>query len=262
MEYNLKIHGDDLEKSYSEFILTHFKTYEAVWKMFIGNKGNNIKADIENYPLDKDLKRQKFSEHTYTVLQSVILLHRLIDKGVFNAPIIPSTENILNLQDNLILFFTHLGRIMNNVEDASRFLELKQDKTSDLLKEFYHKRHVFVHGKTLPIIFKETGEILLPLLSKSNSDTTGWNHKEHSWTDAASLPNLEANQTASTLFWELLPKLEEIFGQFKKTIEKELNKQNLKLKFEYKTYIDLQSNPSGSSGSAKCTTSIYGVDKT
>src|SRR5687768_11736304 len=108
MEYNLKDHGDHLERSYADFILTYFKAYEVVWKMFIGNKGNDIKADIEGYPLDKNIKRQNFSEHTYTVLQSVILLHRLIEKGTFSKSISNTTEYILDLQDNLLLFFTHL----------------------------------------------------------------------------------------------------------------------------------------------------------
>lgn len=80
LEYNLKHHGDHLERSYADFIGCYFKTYEAVWKIFIGNKGNDTKADIQGYSLDKDIKRQNFSEHTYTILQSVILLHRLIEK--------------------------------------------------------------------------------------------------------------------------------------------------------------------------------------
>jgi hypothetical protein len=263
MEYNLQNHGDHLERSYADFIQTYFRTYEAVWKIFIGNKGNDIKADIEDYPLDKNIKRQNFSEHTYTVLQSVILLHRLIEKGAFNNSISNTTENILDLQDNLLLFFTHLGRIMNNIEDASSLLDLKEAETSDLLKEFYHKRHILVHGKMLPIIFKETGEILLPVLSKNGTDITGWYHKEHSWQDIVLLPTLEANQTATTLFWELLPKLEEVFGQFKKEIEIQLSGQNFKLKFEHNIYSNLQRHGSGSfiPTASNSAVSVYGLDK-
>lgn len=263
MEYNIKEHGDHLERSYVDFIRTYFKTYEAVWKIFIGNKGNDIKGDIEGYPVDKNIKRQNFSEHTYTVLQSVILLHRLIEKGVFSKAITNTTEDILDLQDNLLLFFTHLGRIMNNIEEASSLLDLKEAETSHLLKEFYHKRHILVHGKMLPIIFKQNGEILLPVLSKNGTDITGWYHKEHSWPDVVLLPTLELNQTASTLFWELLPKLEEIFGQFKKTIETELSRGNFKLKFEHNIYQDIQRHGSGSFNKTASSTavSVYGLDK-
>ena len=116
MEYNLKEHGDPLEKSYEEFICTYFKTYESIWKIFVGNKGNNIKADIVGFSEEKDAKRQQFWEHTYTVMQSVILLTRLINKGIFSNKISNTIEDILDLQDNLLLFFTHLGRINDNIK--------------------------------------------------------------------------------------------------------------------------------------------------
>lgn len=260
MDYNLKEHGDHLEKSYYDFIQTNFRTYEGVWKIFIGNKGNDTKADIRGYPIDKDLQRQKFSEHTYTVLQSVILLHRLIDKGIFSKQFSNLTNDILDLQDYLLLFFTHLGRIMNNVEEASMLLDIAESETSNLLKEFYHKRHILVHGKMLPIIFKQTGEILLPELSKNGTDITGWYHKEHTWNDIVLLPTQELNQTASTLFWELLPKLEEIFGKFKKKIEAELIGNNFNLKFENNIYSDIQRHGSGFSSTIPV--SIYGIGRT
>lgn len=259
IEYNLKEHGDHLEKAYVDFICSHFRTYESVWKIFIGNKGNDTKADIRGYPADKDFQRQKFSEHTYTVLQSVILLHRLIDKDVFNKPFANSTNDILDLQDYLLLFFTHLGRIRDNVKEASKILSIEVTETTNLLEEFYHKRHILVHGQMLPIIFKNTGEILLPVLSKSGTDIKGWYDKEHSWKDVVRLPTEELNNTASTLFWELLPKLEEIFGKFKKTIETELNKNNFKLNFENNIYSNVQKHGSGSSSTIAA--SIYGIDR-
>jgi len=125
MEYNLKEHGDHLETKYANFIRTHFRTYESVWKIFIGNKGNDIKADIQGYPEDKNILRQKFSEHTYTVLQSVILLNRLIEKDIFNKPFANSTDDILDLQDYLVLFFTHLGRIGDHIIDVSNIYNIE-----------------------------------------------------------------------------------------------------------------------------------------
>ncbi|MBX9893176.1 MAG: hypothetical protein K2Y12_12710 [Chitinophagaceae bacterium] len=262
MEYNLQYHGDHLERSYFDFIQTYFKTYEAVWKIFIGNKGDDTKADIEGYSTEKNIQRQKFSEHTYTILQSLILLKRLIDKGAYSRSILNTTEDILDLQDNLLLFFTHLGRITNNVEEASALLGLKETETSNLLKEFYHKRHILVHGKMLPIIFKSEGEILIPVLSKNGTDLTGWYHKEHSWLDIVSLPTLEVGQTASKLFWDLLPKLEEIFGVFKKVIEADLGKQGLKLKFEHNIHNNIQGSGSGSfdNKASNCGIVMYGLN--
>jgi hypothetical protein len=187
----------------------------------------------------------------------------MIDRGAFNKKIQNETEDILELQHYLLLFFTHLGRIMNNIEEASALLGLKESETSDLLKEFYHKRHILVHGKMLPIIFKKTGEILLPVLSKNGTDITGWYHKEHSWSDVVQLPTIEVSKTASTLFWELLPKLEQIFGVFKNTIETELSNRGLKIKFEHNICQDIQRHGSSSfvTTASNSAVSVYGLDK-
>ena len=109
-----------MEQEFSKFIQTNFRTYEEVWKIYIGNKGNDTKAEIEGYPSERETKRQKFSEHTYTILQSVILLQRLIEKEIFSKDFLNTTNDILDLQDYLLLFFTHLGRIRDNVQEASR----------------------------------------------------------------------------------------------------------------------------------------------
>ena len=136
-----------LEREYADFILTYFKTYEDTWKLYIGNKGNDIKSNIAGYSNDREEKRQIFSEHTYTILQSLILLKRLIDKDIFTKTTFNNVTERLDLQDNLLLFFTHLGRIKDNVEEASTcLLSIDVKQTTSLLDEFYHKRHTLVHG--------------------------------------------------------------------------------------------------------------------
>lgn len=259
MEYSLKKHGDPLELTFSDFIATHFRTYEEVWKIYIGNKGNDIRAQIENYPKERELKRQKFSEHTYTILQSLISLQRLIDKEVFGKGFVNSVNDILDLQDNLMLFFTHLGRIRDNVREASTcLLNLDESETTGLLDEFYHKRHILVHGKSLPIILKPNGEISLPVLSTNTVDAVGWYHKLNSWQDAAVLPNESVANTVNKLYWDLLPKLEEVFGKFRKKIEEELNEGNYKLKFENILFTGITRLGSGSVNPN--VVSVYGIE--
>ncbi len=109
MEYNLKEHGDSIERAYSNLIQSNFGTYEDVWKLYIGNKGNDTKADIIGYSKEREEKRQKFSEHTYTILQSVILLHRLITNKKFALLQFNDLDEVLDLQDNLLLFFYTFG---------------------------------------------------------------------------------------------------------------------------------------------------------
>jgi len=231
--YNLKEHGDPLEKEYADFIHAYFRTYEEVWKLYIGNKGNNTKADIPGYPNEREMKRQTFSEHTYTILQSVILLHRLISKDSFiNATFITPSDR-LDLQDNLLLFFTHLGRIRDNVEDASTcLLNTNTKEITVILDEFYHKRHILIHGKMIPIIFKSSGEILIPVLSKTGVDISGWNHKQHNWADISNMNTESLETTVTQLYWDLLPKLTEIFGHFKSKVEVELNDGNFNIAYD------------------------------
>lgn len=262
MEYNLKEHGDHLERNYSDFIRKYFNNYEDVWKIFIGNKGNDTKAEIVGISIDLDTKRQNFSEHTYTILQSLILIHRLIEKREFTKTISNTTEDILDLQNNLLLFFTHLGRINDNVESVTHIIDLKSSETTELLKEFYHQRHILVHGKMVPIIFKQNGEILLPELSKNGTDITGWYHKEHSWKDINKLPKSELEQTATKLYFELISKLNEIFGVFKKKIENDLKFKGLQIKFEQENYPEIHRHGSGSfHNSPGKPISVYGLDK-
>lgn len=247
MEYNLKDYGDHIEKAYVDFIQKDFKTYENVWKLFIGNNGNHKMAGIPNYPKERNFKRQKFSEHTYTILQSTILLQRLIKKPIFNNQKVNTIEDFLNFQDDLLLFFTHLGRIRDNVKDATRcLLNLSETETTSKLDEFYHKRHILVHGITLPIKIKTDGEILIPVLSRNSADTVGWYNKEHSWQDIMDLETESIYITIQLLYCELLPKLVEIFGKFNKKIIDELNANNYILKFEYIIKNDIKNNGSGS----------------
>lgn len=266
MEYNLREHGDSIERVYSDLIYKYFRTYEDVWKLYIGNKGNDTKADIPGYSKEREEKRQNFSEHTYTILQSVVLLHRLITNEKFASLQFSVLEEFLDLQDNLLLFFTHLGRIRDNVESASTcLLHAKTKETTSILDEFYHKRHILVHGKTLPIVFRNSGEIFVPTLSKNGTDISGWNHKEHKWEDISHMPQESLEITVTQLYWELLAKLIEVFGIFKKEIDEELNNENLKLIFD-RTNEGVFSGRSGVSGShgssgnaGSCGADVYGL---
>lgn len=233
MKYNIGEHGDALEREYHGFINTYFKTYQIVWQLYIGNKGNDKKADIVNYPQNRNTYRQKFSEHTYTILQSLILLHRLIEKDIFKIPTLTSVNQTLDFQDSLLLFFTHLGRIHDNAIHASACL-IKSDSSEieKLLDEFYYQRHLLVHGKLIPIKRNFDKGILIPILGKSNTDQSGWNHKLHDWEDINNIPNQNVNETISEIYWKLLSKIECVFGLYKEKIVEELEANKYTLKFE------------------------------
>lgn len=246
--YTLQEHGDAMEKAHAEWIIAHFKPYQDVWSIYIGNKGNDTKADILGYPTCRNRKRQEFSEYTYTVLQSVILLNRLYTNKLFVAKGRLSLKEFLDLQDALLLFFTHLGRIRDNIKHAAECLLLiDSNKVTNILDEFYHKRHLFVHGKTIPIRLKSNGEPVLPILSSDGLDSTGWNHKNNMWDDTAQLETQTIEVTVMQLFWDLLGKLQHIFALFSEKIKDELSKNKYQLQFSYFNSYEIKNFGSGSS---------------
>lgn len=250
--YNLKDHGDKLEKLYHEFITEQISTYENVWRTYIGNRGNDTRAIITNYPKDREEKRISFSEHTYTVLQSVILLKRLIESKSFELTGVPPLDDQLKLQNDILLFFTHIGRINDNLLAASSCL--LGSSFSKIEKSFailYHKRHIPVHGRVLPIIYIPDSVPQIPTFSVSTTDKLGWYHKTNNWPDVFDLPKQSVNEATTKLYWELLSLVKEAFGLFEKSINEELTNGDFKLQFEYNCK---EPNPL-----ITCT-SIYGID--
>lgn len=232
MRYTLLIHGDLLEKTFEKFIKDHIPTYELVWQNYIGNNGNNLIAPINGYDSERNKKRKEFSEHTYTILQSIILLKRLVESYEGRDKSIKTIEDILDFQDLLMLFFGHVGRINDNLYDAELCLINKFSKGSTIsLNTIYHKRHLLIHGKTLPFIFDETGNVLIPVLGTDTNDRSGWYHKHNSWDDINNLKSETIEITIKDIYLELLQKLNHIFGLFNKDILIELERSNLKIDF-------------------------------
>ena len=200
MTYTLQYHGDVLERTHFDFIQNYFPTYEKVWAKYIGNNGLNIKADILGFSNERNEGRQKFSEHSYTILVSFISLKQIIDSlDAFKSLNSKDAKDILRIHDTLLLFFSNLGRINDNLIEAGKHFAVNAITQS--LAELYHKRHIIVHGSIIPIIFHESGDLYIPHLSKSSSDTIGWNHKEHNWNDITLLRSETIEISLSDLFF-------------------------------------------------------------
>ncbi len=257
MKYSLEAHGDALEKKYLEFIKNYFPTYEKVWQVYIGNVGNNAKAEIPGYPEERNNKRQAFSEHTYTILQSLILMYRLIERKVFDQVDFDNVEEKLDLQQNISTFYKNVGGIRDNVIAAAKCLNIDPNPIDKQFDEFYHQRHIPIHGRIMPIIFKSNGEIDMPVLSKNDEDPTGWNHKIHNWPDILSMPVKSINSTTNELFWKYLQLIVDVFGRFEKSIVDELASMGVVLKFEYTVSPDGMSGSSGYDGAID----VYGLYK-
>jgi hypothetical protein len=263
MKYLLKNHGDALEKSYASFINDYFNIYELVWQNYIGNDGNNLIATITGYDSERNKKRKEFSEHTYTILQSIILLNRLVENYERRDKSIKTIQDILDFQDLLMLFFGHVGRINDNLCDAELCLVNKFSKDSTAsLNTIYHKRHLLIHGKTLPFIFDEMGDVLIPVLGTDTNDRSGWYHKTNSWDDINYLKSETIEITIKDIYVELLEKLNHIFGLFNKDILSELEHSNLQIDYpsiNFSPTINVSLEVSGSTNIGNFGSSGFGI---
>ncbi len=225
--YNLENHGDSIEKKYHEFITKQFSNYEKVWSLYIGNTGKNTKASINNYPSEKEEDRQKFSEHTYTVLLSVINLHRILESQ-------STFSGILDIDNNLLLFFSHVGRIIDNLENASKIIGLDFSRYSEL-RSYIEKRNIVIHGTKIPILLHGNGLIEIPIISGVESNPKEWHDKKNKWEDIRILDKDNIESTFSCFFYEFIPKVDGLFGCLYKNIKSELEQSDCKIYFEYST---------------------------
>lgn len=252
MKYTLINNGDSLERAYANYIIENFSTYELVWQNYIGNVGSNKIAPIIGYDFERNKKRIKFSQHSYTVLQSVILLKRLVEKYENTNKSIKKIGDLLDLQDLLILFFGHVGRIFDNLNQCELCLITNHSKDcTSSLRIIYHKRHLIIHGKALPFIFEENGVILIPILGVDSLDRGGWNHKDNFWEDIETFKSETVEITIRGIYTELLQKLNQIFGVFNKDILNELEKLGLQIEYNISNFAELNSTSFEASGSNK-----------
>jgi hypothetical protein len=252
MKYNVSDHGDILEVESCEFIRSNIPYYESVWQTYIGNKGNAIKADIPDYPFEE--KRQRFSEHTYTVLESSYILYKINDNKIFEKEI-NSFQDYFEFNNAFISFFAHIGRCNDNLLEASIALGMSEGevkKVRERLREIYVARNIIIHGKKIPFSLDEMGLIKIPMINTTDEKSAGWNDKISKWADAPSMKNKYAADTCEDFLNSLLKIVNNTFALFYEKITEELNQGNQKIKFEFQQFHPEKSiyniTASGSSG--------------
>ncbi len=187
-DWTIVNNGDELEKNSSEFVHKHLQHYEKIWSIFIGHSGNGLMANMsvkgkENIPDQIQKKRVQFSEHHYTILESLCCLRRI--KNRLKDAVL-SFDDYMDLQNYLAAIGTHLGRIHDNCESCFVILDYVAKDSSPYLekiKKFYYQRHIFVHGKKIPFKIDELGLYLIPELRSVKGSLAGWD-RDMSWEDA------------------------------------------------------------------------------
>lgn len=246
MVYTLKEHGDLLEKESAEFVERYLINYENIWKTYIGNKGNNTKADIDNYAFDE--KRQSFWESCYTILESSYLSYNIVKSGVFMNPI-TTFNDYENFNKNFIAFFAHFGGINDNIITANEIIGITIQKTD--LSKFYNARHIVVHGKVIPMKFDELGLVEIPTLCISGETGFGWTVKSKNWKESESLKHELVHDFCYNMLEQFLNVINSIFANIYELLTSYLKENNSNIIFTYnKPILNYPSSSSGVAGSS------------
>jgi len=254
--YNLEEHGDRLEQAAIDFIRTYIPNYQRVWASYIGNKGDDIMADLPDLNTGEQENRLAFSEFSYTILESVYSIKRMVDKNKFGPLRSFEIEVVQDFKDNLILLFAHLGRIYDNVVNAGTLLGIMEENVPEDLAVFYFQRHTIIHGHVLPIKIDDDGTVRIPKLRRVDTDRSGYYHKDNHWSDIERLEKEVSLDVVNRIYYSLLSSINAAYGHYSTQIKKLLNGREIKFfRLPVTTYGVTASGTSFGSGSFdSCTT--------
>ena len=191
MAWNLRLHGDFLEREFSQFIEENLPAYSLIWRTFIGNDGTAHMAKLfydhkgkkRESVEETGLQRTNLSEYIYTCIESIILLNHIIKK---DFKLKGNFDDFFDLQNNFLAFHANSGRIRDNIKAIlTLYGKDKVDETKlnttvsawlQTLEDYYQQRNAVLHGKKLPfgefdgnfLIIIPEGDVSNPMLWKSS----------------------------------------------------------------------------------------------
>lgn len=181
--YSVSKHGDWLEQMSADFINSNIPAYEIIWQNFIGNLGNAAMAEIKGINPDDEKMRKDFSEHHYTILESLYFMQLIVDDETKTIEV-NSFEDYRRIINQLISFQAYAGRLRDNMEAC--YLAISNPYESKIatnsLEEFYHARHVFIHGKKVPFGIDKDGLFKISKIKKNKLSNEGFG-LESGWND-------------------------------------------------------------------------------
>lgn len=177
MGFSIKVHGDILEREYYDFIQQYVPAYELIWKIYIGNDGQNQMIEIPSLSSKEKERRYFFSQYHYTALESLVLMD-ITKKRILESKVTNIKEN-LEVFNYLITYIAHAGRIYDMVRkmgDKLGIPDLKED-----LYKYYQTRNELLHNKKIPYQLIE-GEITIPIIESGEQINFAWNERKL-WND-------------------------------------------------------------------------------
>ncbi len=181
MKYTVKEHGDRLEKTAAEFITNYIPSYELIWQIFIGHKGNGIIADMLNINTEDNITRVRFAQHHYTILESLYLMHLIAEDESIVKPIV-SFEEYRKTLNQIMAFQAYSGRLRDNLEECFTLIGVADEakEATNKLEEFYQQRHVFIHGSKVPFSLDVDNLFMTAKVRSDKSSNVGYS-KEVPW---------------------------------------------------------------------------------
>lgn len=232
MNFDISIHGDILEKEFTEFIRSNIPVYEKIWDIYIGNDGKNRLIEVPELTPEQRKQREFFSQYYYTAFESFVCIHlALVDICNYRVNSESKIRSLLHLFNYFVLFWAHVGRFNDNIKEIQKILnekyrKIKIDLTTNL-DSFYQERNQILHDRKIPYILV-TNEIMIPKIDDKGFPGT-WNELQ-SWygTDVAQYNVLTEfiNDSYMKLLSEYNSILSKIFDEIKEICEE----KDLKIK--------------------------------
>ena len=104
--------GDYLEQNFKDTIRQLIPNYEKIWGSYIGHDGSGRFINVNGLTVEENSKREKFAEHFYTCMESIICMN-YIAKNLTDTYLTQPTE-YLNILNSFMSFQAHSGRVRDN----------------------------------------------------------------------------------------------------------------------------------------------------
>ena len=227
--YDISIHGDWLEKEASEFIRCNIPAYEDIWRDFIGHRGDGVLASMNNiFPYD-EINRKNFAQHHYTILESLYFMQCIVD-DVSKNPVVNDFPTYRNLLSLIMAYQAYSGRMRDNMEKCFTIMANAEEANKALQKlgEFYHQRHVFVHGRKVPFSIDQDKLFKIAKIKRDTASPSGFG-LEMPWESIDKDDMLYLEDALTSSINELKPIVNDLLSKLYNYVKNYIRTKNLYL---------------------------------
>ncbi len=168
--------GDAFERENAEWIRNNLPTYEAVWRQFIGNAGNNRMLPMHGLHPELEKRRKAFSQAHYSLAVYCFQLDKSFKKAATSVGEIGGPTALHRDLELLRKVVTLIGSIRDMLKQIDESLKLNGSLYGPL-QEFYVIRSALLHGPQPPHCYVD-GLLKLPKFAGINPKRGEWDDKQ------------------------------------------------------------------------------------